>query len=374
MLRRILPIVVACAAPGVVQAQSILDIGARLAPQFHQYTIDGPTNTKISEFAVPLFVIVPVTPMFSLDVGSSYARSQVDQTINGVKTTSTISGLTDTQIRGNLSIGTDFIIITGGVNLPTGASTIPAAKQAAAGLIGSDFLAFPISTMGSGFGGTGGVAVAQSLGDWNLGIGLSARHSAQYDPFDASGGVALHYQPGNEYRGRVGLDHALGTGRFTIGVIYSTFGDDNLAGSVYNTGNRIISQLGLNDTFGPGQISITGWDLFRNSGTLANPSSIGPSSTSVGKENIGNGALAYAIPMGGATLEPNIEGRVWTQDGASASTLATFGLRVALNVGGFSVLPGVGYSIGQIAATDAAGNNTTQSLTGLHAVLAIRLR
>ena len=89
------------------------------------------------------------------------------------------------------------------------------------------------------------------------------------DPFEPTGGVALHYEPGNEYRARVGLDHALGTGRFVVGVTYSTFGDDNLSGSLYNTGNRIISQFGLSDTFGPGQISISGWDLYRASGTQA---------------------------------------------------------------------------------------------------------
>jgi hypothetical protein len=368
MLRRLVPFVfaVAAAAPQL-RAQSIEDIGARIAPQFHSYTIDSPTKTKISEFAVPLFVVVPIAPMFSIDVGSSYAQSQVQQTADGKTTTSTISGMTDTQIRANLSIGTDFIVITGGVNLPTGTSTIPTSKQLAAGLIGSDFLAFPISNMGSGFGGTGGIALAQALGDWNLGLGLSARKSAQYDPFDATGGTALHYQPGNEYRGRVGLDHALGTGRFTIGVTYSTFGDDDLGGSLYNTGNRIISQLGLSDTFGPGTVSITGWDVHRTSGTLVD-------GTALGSDNIGNGALAYSIPMGDISIEPNVEGRFWLQDGKSTSGLGTFGLRLNMSVAGFSILPSVGYTVGQIAGVDAAGNNTTNTLTGMHATLAIRLR
>jgi hypothetical protein len=369
MLRRFASclIAVAAAAPQL-QAQSIGDIGARIAPQYHSYTIDGPTKTTISEFSVPLFVVVPIAQMFSVDVGSSYAQSQVGLTTDGKKTTSTISGLTDTQIRANLSIGTDFIVITGGVNLPTGTSTIPASKQIAAGLIGSDFLAFPISSMGSGFGGTGGVALAQALGDWNLGIGLSARKSAQYDPFDAaSGTTVLHYQPGNEYRGRVGLDHALGTGHFTVGVTYSTFGDDNLGGSVYNTGNRIISQLALSDGFGPGTVSITGWDVHRTSGTLVD-------GTTIGSDNIGNGALAYSIPMGDVSLEPNVEGRFWKQSAASTSSLATFGLRLNMNVAGFSVLPSAGYTIGQIAGIDASGNNTTNTLTGMHATLAIRIR
>src|SRR4051794_40201982 len=112
MLRRFLPLAAATAAFGApLHAQSILDIGARIAPQYHSYTIDGPTNTRISEMTVPLFVVVPITSAFSFDIGSSFARSQVDQTTSGKKSSSTISGLTDTQVRANYSIGTDFIVL-----------------------------------------------------------------------------------------------------------------------------------------------------------------------------------------------------------------------------------------------------------------------
>ena len=47
--------------------------------------------------------------------------------------------------------------------------------QHAASLIGNDFLVFPISSMGSGLGGTGGLALARPLGQWTLGAGLSVR-------------------------------------------------------------------------------------------------------------------------------------------------------------------------------------------------------
>jgi hypothetical protein len=350
-----------------LHAQSILDAGARVAPQFHSYTIDSPTNTKISEFSLPLFVLVPISPSFSLDVGSSYAQSRVEQTSAGKKVTSTISGLTDTQLRGNLVLGNDFIVLTAGLNLPTGKSTVPVNQQLAASLIGSDFLAFPISNMGTGLGGIGGVAIARPLGEWNVGFGLSVRHSAQYDPFDAAGGAALHYQPGDEYRGRLGLDRSIGTGRASLGVTYSTFGNDNLGGSLYNTGNRWLSQASYFNSMGGGQLSLTGWDLFRTAGTLAD-------NTALGHENIVNGALAYGIPIGSALLEPNIEGRAWTQESASTSTLATFGLRMQLNLGGLHVLPSVGYSVGRLAAQDLNGLSTTATMTGFHGILAIRLR
>src|SRR6185503_17156813 len=108
------------------------------------------------------------------------------------------------------TLGTDFVVLTAGVNIPTGQSTVNVDQLAAAALIGNDFLAFPISNMGTGFGATGGIAVARPAGDWNFGAGISVRRSSQYDPFSPTGGVLLHYQPGNEYRARLGLDRAVG--------------------------------------------------------------------------------------------------------------------------------------------------------------------
>jgi hypothetical protein len=365
-LRRLLPIAFVCAA-STLPAQSIFDLGARVAPQFHSYTIKDPTNIKISEFSVPLFVVVPVTPSFGFDVGTSWAQSTVDQTGGATTIRSTISGLTDTQVRANYVLGNDFIVLTAGVNIPTGKSTVPVSEQVAAGLIGSDFLAFPIASMGTGFGGTGGIAIAQPLGDWNFGVGFSVRRSAQYDPFDAAGGPLLHYQPGNEYRGRVGLDRGVGTGRFTVGLTYSQFGDDKLANSIYNTGNRYLSQLSYNDTYGPGQLSLQSWDLFRTSGHLAD-------GTSIGHENIVNGALAYGITSGSVIIEPNVEARGWMQDAASTSVMGTVGLRLQLPLAGFTVVPSAGYSLGKLASQTGAGVNTTADLTGFHGTLAIRLR
>ena len=342
------------------------EVTARVAPQFHAYTIESPSDTKIREFSVPLFVVVPVTPALTFDLGTAYASSHVEQTSFGKTTTSSITGITDTQIRANYVLGNDFVVLTAGVNLPTGQSRVTIGQLPAASLIGSDFLAFPISNMGTGFGETGGIAVARPLGDWNVGGGFSMRRTEQYDPFDV-GGTTLRYQPGNEYRARVGADHGVGTGRVTVGFTYSTFGDDELAGSVYNTGNRYITQATFNNDVGPGRLGIGAWTLFRTAGTLAD-------STFLGHENIANAAVSYGINVGSTLIEPNVETRVWVQEGASTSLLATIGVRSQLDVGGFAVLPGVGYSLGRVAAEDLNGLRTTASLTGFHATLAIRLR
>jgi hypothetical protein len=365
--KRRLVLALALAAIQPLHAQSIGDAGARAAPQVHSYTIGAPSSTTVRELSVPLFVLVPLSRALTVDLGTSYARAHVEQTTSGKTETSDIAGLTDTQVRATYIIGDDFVVLTGGVNLPTGQSRVTPEQQPAAGLIGSDFLAFPISSMGAGFGGTGGVAIAHPFGGWNVGGGFSIRRTAQYDPFDTGGGPSLHYQPGNEYRARLGADRTIGSARAMVGFSYSTFGNDDLAGSIYNTGNRYLSQLSFDDAAGPGRITIAAWNLFRDAGTMLD-------SIAIGRENIANAALSYDVPAGNTLLEPNIEGRVWSQSQAATSLLATVGVRAQLSVGGLTILPGVGLTTGRVASQDAGGVNEMASLSGWHATLAVRLR
>ncbi|HEY4130102.1 MAG TPA: hypothetical protein VGM50_05770, partial [Gemmatimonadaceae bacterium] len=245
--------------------QSFGDIGARIAPQYHSYDLRSPSNTRISEFSIPLYASMPITPSFGLDLGTAWVDSRVTQTSSGSTAHSNISGLTDTQLRGTYVFGTDFVVLTAGLNLPTGQSTVSEKQALAASLIGSDFLAFPISNMGTGFGLTAGVAVARPVGDWNVGGGASVRRSSQYDPFDASGAgtPVLHYQPGNEYRLRAGVDRAIGTGRAALGLTYSKFADDNLGGSIYNTGDRYLTTASYDNALNGGTLTLSAWNLFR---------------------------------------------------------------------------------------------------------------
>src|SRR4051812_44013672 len=76
------------------EAQSIFDANVRGAPQFLQYQIKSPVNETISEFVIPVFVVVPVSRMLTFDVGTAYARARVQPNGSNTEPKSTISGLT----------------------------------------------------------------------------------------------------------------------------------------------------------------------------------------------------------------------------------------------------------------------------------------
>lgn len=345
-----------------LQGQSISETNLRSGPQFVQYTMKSPIDVKVSELAVPIFVVVPVTSALTIDVGTAFASAKVEGTASSSAGTSSVSGLTDTQIRANYTVGTDFIVLTAGLNVPTGREFVKTDEQLAAFLIANDFLSFPISNMGTGLGGTGGIALARPIGEWNLGVGASVRASGAYEPLEgAVGGGRLRFQPGAEYRGRLGADRSLGTGRFSFGVTYSKFGDDQLDTSVYNTGDRIIAQGGLTNSIGSASLTLNAWDLYRASGSTF-------VDTTHRSENIANLLVAVGFRTAGGVVEPSVEVRSWARKESSSSMLTTFAIRYTYETAGFAITPSAGYSTGNVGS-----NGPSASLSGFRGALAIRL-
>ena len=103
MRLRALPLALFLCAAAPLAAQDPSSTAVILDPQFVSYQLGtGSTARTISQLGVPFAVIVPFSDRFNLDISSSYANSQVK--VPGAATSS-ITGLTDAQVRGNLMLG-----------------------------------------------------------------------------------------------------------------------------------------------------------------------------------------------------------------------------------------------------------------------------
>ncbi|HKP16043.1 MAG TPA: hypothetical protein VJT85_08260, partial [Gemmatimonadaceae bacterium] len=356
------------------RAQSLFDTELRLAPQYLLYQVHEPADETIAELAIPIFVTVPAGSRLSFDIGTAYARARV--TSGALR--SEISGLTDTQIRGVYTLGGDFVVLTAGVNLPTGESSVNADQFLAAGRIGNDFLAFPISSMGTGLALTGGVAIARPFGEWSVGAGLSARRSRAYDPFEMPG-ESLRYQPGDEVRVRLGVDRPRADGRLALGVTYAAFGRDDVSGSAYNTGDRVIAQGVLTGLAGGHDWTVAAYNVFHAPGEYA-------SGERAGRENVASLFMSVGLHTVGTIVEPSLEVRHWRQqvfdtpgqgsaeiERSQSSRLATVALRTRAYVRGLVLFPSAGYTIfGKLATEDIAGRPVSADLTGFHVGLVMR--
>lgn len=360
-MRRSLSLALAAAClPGALAAQGLGDASFRAAPQYIGYTLDqAGTKVKVSELSVPLAYVLPLSSRLTFDVGTAFANAHVDA---GGGQTSTISGLTDTQVRFNLTLGSDAVVVTAGLNVPSGQYNVAGDKVAAAGQIGNDFLAFPISSFGNGFAGTGGIAVAKALGAWNIGIGGSFRKSTEFGAFKADTN-ALRFQPADEARVRFGVDRAALGGRIVLGVIYSMFGNDQTvdagARSTYSTGDRMIGQAAFEAPVGSAEFYLGGWVLHHAAGQ--NVAGDAPA------ENIINGTLSLGFNLGSLYLEPNVEGRNWTVDGSKAGSLGYVGVRTRFDMGSLEISPSVAYGMGTLNGA------TNTDIKGLKGGLVIRI-
>ena len=354
-------------APLALAAQDAGVIATRAAGEMVSYTLKSSGSEKtISQLVTPIAVVVPIGERFSFDIATAWARSKVE--VKGdTAAPSTISGLTDTQLRGSYVFGEDAVVLTAGVSLPTGQSTANAKQFVAAQNISNDFLLFPIGTMGAGLGATGGIALARPIGAWNVGVGGSYRHSADFAPFEYNDGQRAHYQPGNELRARIGVDRSFGASSAMLGATYSSFGDDKAAGATFNTGNRVVFQGAYATRVRNAGYTLNAWNLTRTNGTRGDgrPAPF---------ENITNVTLSGSFSASGIALEPTLEARHLTRGAVAAGTssaaepkgsgqMETAGFRARWNVGGFQVAPGASYSTGKLL---------TEDLTGWHGTLAIR--
>ena len=356
------------ASARIAHAQSLFDVEARLAPQYVSYQVHAPADETITELAIPVFVSIPAGERLSFDLGTAYASARV--TSGAVH--SAISGLTDTQIRGSYAFGGDFVVLTAGVSLPTGESSVNVDQVLAAGRIGNDFLAFPVSEMGTGLAATGGVAVARPFGDWGVGAGLAVRRSRAYEPFDVPG-ESFRYRPGNELRARLGVDRPLAAGRLALGVTYAAFGRDDAGGSTYNTGDRIIAQGVLTGLVGMHDYTIAAYNVFRAPGEYA-------SGERAGRENVANVFVALGLHTLGTVVEPSLEVRHWRQhvfdssaERTQSSRLATVAVRAHARVAGLALFPSAGYTLlGSLATLDDAGRPVNAALRGFNVGLVAR--
>jgi hypothetical protein len=359
VIRSVLIPMALLAAAVTAGAQGLPDGTVIAGPQFVSYTFGtGVAARSVSELAVPFAVIIPFGSRLTFDLSSSYANVEVKA---GGARTSTINGLTDTQLRGNIAMG-DNTVFTLGLNLPTGQYAVPSGEQEAAGQIANDFLLYPVASMGTGLGATGGIAFAQPLGSWNLGIGGSVRHSASFDAFQVVTSE-LHFAPGDEYRLRVGLDRPVGDGALALGVTYSKFGPDTADSTTFATGDRALAQGSLALPTSAGDVTISGWDLYRAAGQM-----IGDRAP---PENVSSINVAVGFHAGGLYIQPSAEERFWQVDGIKAGTLGMLGMRLRFAVGGVSVNPSASYVVGKLYS---AQDGTRTDVTGFKGMILVRLR
>ncbi len=349
----------ALALPVVAPAQGLGDMGVILAPHHTIYTIKSTAGAKrsVAQTAIPLVFSLPVNERLTVDLSTAYAVTDVLADGNSV---SSIKGLTDTQLRGNFTLGDRLVVLTVGVNIPTGQYQVADGQQEAAGQIGNDFLGYPISSMGNGFAATAGAAFARAVGSWNVAGGASIRKSTEFAAFE-SNSTELRFTPADEYRVNVGVDRPVGDGQVQFGLSYSAFGADQAGNSTYSTGDRVIASGGYSFPVRNSTVFLSGWNLYR----LAGQQLAGDAPP----ENVMNLSGGVSFVAREVLVQPNLELRLWQVDGVKAGNMFNAGVRLRFSAGNFSFYPQVGFAMGKLYSLQSGD---ADDVTGLRSSLTIR--
>jgi hypothetical protein len=344
---------------GVAQAQQSLFPQASImgGMEAKQYSFgDDYSVDHIRQFAFPIAVGIPLGKRASFDVGTYYASTNVKAGDND----ETISGFTDTQLKLSYVFGSDAIVASIAVNLPTGQEKTDQQEFFTGASVSSAFLLFPVNTYGTGTSVTPGLAAATTLGSWNVGLAASVRWSAEYQPFEGDSLSDARYQPGIETRIRLGADRLIGRSRFQIGGTFSTFATDELRGGgfgngEYDPGNRFLADIGFLTPVSSGTLNLYAWNYHRVS-TL---SSEDDASGAGGKENIFSLGASGSFPLGSRTsLEPMTDVRFWSPEQGSG-TMFGLGTGVRFRVSdAITFLPTVRAEFGSIKTTDGGDSSS----------------
>jgi hypothetical protein len=293
--------------------------------------------TSVTEVAVPFGVAWTASPRLSFDLGGRYASASRRDSSGSTS----ISGLTDIQVRGVYELVRDVAVFTVAATLPTGTTKLTAAQLPVAGVIASDLLPFPVANFGSGFNVTTGLALAVPVGGWAVGIAGSYRQNGSYTPL---ADTSLSYQAGGEFRLRAGADRIVGQSRISLGFTFSTFGEDDFGNSpIFQSGKRYIGQASWSFPVGNVGLALYAWDLYRANGTLP----IDGSPTD--KRNVLALGGVASIQMGRNVLRPQIEYRAHTIGASNAGKLFSIGALLRMPFSDtFALLPVARFDAGNV--------------------------
>ncbi len=350
--------------PALARAQDPSRARFLTGVEYYTTTFDSGLGTKtVSELVVPIGLVAPVSRRLNFDVGTYFVNAR---RTDAAGAEATLSGLTDVVARAAIALKPDVATVTFAVNLPTGQATLANEQLLVAGAVATDLIPYPVSSFGTGFNMTSGLAVAVPAGGWAVGLAGSYRYNGEYTPLSADSSLTL--RPGSEFRVRFGADRLVGQGRFALGVTYSTFSRDEFGADQARPGGRIISQVSWNVPVGRNSsVSFFAWDIHRSAGDST------PSLPALKQNTVAFG-MQGSFMVARNQLRPSAEYRhQWAGSASSgfASAGSVFGLatRYYITAGRrATVIPGVRVDVGTIPV-----GTGSVSFTGVSGSLGLRM-
>ncbi len=215
-------------------------------PIYESWSIKN--NVAFSEFTSALSLSYFPSSNTNLMLNTNYAATGGDL--------NSISGFSDTRISVKHNFSKYNLVLTAGVNIPSGKTKLSTDQFETLRFIGQDLFGMRTPNFGQGTNFILGASWVHELSDnYVVGLGLSYQVKSQYQPLKD---FIDKYTPSNEISVTGGLDVKISNTQTVTGDIISVFyGSDKINGKeVFSSGYRMIFDLLYKQYFGFNRLSI----------------------------------------------------------------------------------------------------------------------
>ena len=227
----------------------------------YQRTIAGGDSVRIesaSQLTVPIAVRVPLGERWTVDLSGAYANGTVSLAARDTALDVDryeVNGLTDLRLRATGRVIGDNVVVTLGVNVPTGKTSLNSEEFSAMRVLAAPAFAFQTPTLGLGAGGTVGIVYAREAAGWAWALGGSYELRNSYDPVTFVGEM----NPSDAVHLSVGGDGLIGRHGMTVALSADIFTKDRLTTLELAEGAEGVAAGTVETQLGP--IVMLDWQL-----------------------------------------------------------------------------------------------------------------
>lgn len=148
--------------------------------------------SSASQLSVPVSVQVPLGERWSVDASGAFASGTVKLAEPDELTGAdeyTLRGMTDVRVRATGRVVGDNLLLTFGVNLPTGKTSLDRGEFAALRVLAAPALSFQSPVLGTGSSATVGAIYARQVAGWAWALGGSFELNRSYAPVTLVAGL-----------------------------------------------------------------------------------------------------------------------------------------------------------------------------------------
>jgi hypothetical protein len=221
-------------------------------------TFDASSTVRVSgasEWSIPVSATVPIGSAWTIDAAAAYSDAHVSLAGRDTALNTShydLTGLSDVRIRATGRLVGDNVVVTFGVNAPSGATSLSPDQLNALRVVAAPALAFPTPAFGLGPSGTAGVVLAHEIAGWAWGVGGTYELRGSYTPVGSVEGLGVpNFSPSNVVHLSAGAEGLIGQSALAINAGVDFFGSNQLTTPATTFAGQPVPGLAVGTQLGP---------------------------------------------------------------------------------------------------------------------------